>query len=95
MTVEGIVIKQGKDNVAVVSGDVKKGDCVCYRDGTHKVKMTALENIPIYHKICIRDLKKGDIVVKYGEGIGRVMEDVKRGGYIHIHNLGRLEEECV
>lgn len=95
MTVKGIIIKQDKDNVAVVADTVKKGDLVSCRSGSHVMEITALEEIPIYHKICLTDLKKGDIVVKYGEGIGRVMEDVKRGSYIHVHNLGLLREDRV
>ena len=87
MIVQGIIIKQDKDNVAVVADEVKKGD--------HVVEVTALEEIPIYHKICLADLKKGDIVIKYGEGIGRVTDDVKKGRYIHIHNLGLLKEDSV
>lgn len=93
MAVKGIIIKQDKDNVAVVTAEVKTGDLVSCRLGSHVMEITALDEIPIYHKICLVDLKKGDIVVKYGEGIGRVTEDVKKGGYIHIHNLGLLREE--
>ena len=95
MTVQGIIIKQDKDNVAVVADKVKKGDLVSCRLGDHVVEVTALEEIPIYHKICLADLKKGDIVIKYGEGIGRVTDDVKKGRYIHIHNLGLLKEDSV
>lgn len=95
MTVQGIIIKQDKDNVAVVADEVKKGDLISCRIGDHVAEVIALEDIPIYHKICLADLKKGDIVVKYGEGIGRVTDDVKKGGYIHIHNLGLLKEDSV
>ena len=64
MIVQGIIIKQDKDNVAVVADEVKKGDLVSCRLGDHVVEVTALEEIPIYHKICLADLKKGDIVIK-------------------------------
>ena len=43
MIVQGIIIKQDKDNVAVVADEVKKGDLVSCRLGYHVVEVTALE----------------------------------------------------
>ena len=91
--IKGIIIRPDKDNVAVVSADVKRGDQVSCATPDGAVDVTALDDVPIYHKICLCDLKKGDTVVKYGEGIGRVTEDVKKGAYIHTHNVGLLKEE--
>ncbi len=33
------------------------------------------------------DLKKGESVIKYGNAIGHITEDMPRGSYIHEHNL--------
>ena len=51
-------------------------------------KVTALEDIPAGHKMAIRDIKKGEDVIKYGYRIGRAKEDIKAGNWIHTHNLG-------
>lgn len=92
MTVTGLIINQDKDTAAVVAEEVKKGDVVLCRRGSEILEIPALEDIPAYHKISLRDMKKGEPVIKYGEAIGRLLEDVGCGGYIHIHNLGRMEE---
>ncbi len=92
MSVTGIVIVPGKDNVAVVTDEVKAGDSVICSFPPDSVEITALEDIPIYHKISLKNMKKGEVVMKYGEGIGRVTRDVAAGGYIHTHNLGLMEE---
>lgn len=93
--VKGIIIRPDRDNVAVVSADVKRGDQVSCATADGTMDVTALDDVPIYHKICLRDLKKGDIIIKYGEGIGRVTEDVKKGAYIHTHNVGLLKEDSI
>jgi altronate dehydratase len=39
------------------------------------------------HKIALTDIKKGGLVKKYGQAIGFATEDIKKGDWIHIHNL--------
>ncbi|MCQ2399286.1 MAG: altronate dehydratase family protein, partial [Clostridia bacterium] len=43
--------------------------------------------IPAGHKVAIRDIKKGEYVIKYGEIIGRAKEDISSGKWVHTHNL--------
>ena len=43
--------------------------------------------IPAGHKFALKDIKKGEFVIKYGEIIGRAMQDIKRGEWVHSHNL--------
>ena len=44
-------------------------------------------DIPLGHKIALKDLKSGDTVLKYGHDIGRVVADTTAGEHVHIHNL--------
>lgn len=39
------------------------------------------------HKIAKVDIKKGDYVIKYGQKIGRASKDIKKGEWVHSHNL--------
>ena len=39
------------------------------------------------HKYALKDIKKGEDVIKYGEPIGHATEDIKSGDHIHTHNL--------
>lgn len=71
------------DNVAVAVSDVAAGD-VCLVDGR---RIVALSGIPAGHKMALRDIGKGENVIKYGYPIGHVTEDVREGGLINHVNL--------
>lgn len=83
------LVHSPKDNVGVVVvEDLKAGTDmlgVITEDNT-TIRVKALHDIPIGHKIALADLKTGDTVVKYGEDVGRMVGDAKKGGHVHIHN---------
>jgi (2R)-sulfolactate sulfo-lyase subunit alpha len=33
------------------------------------------------------DLKEGDTILKYGHDIGKVVNNIKKGEYVHVHNV--------
>lgn len=41
----------------------------------------------IGHKVANSNIKKGEFVFKYGNIIGRAKEDIKKGEWVHSHNL--------
>ncbi|MHA2037054.1 MAG: UxaA family hydrolase [Promethearchaeota archaeon] len=43
--------------------------------------------IPLGHKFALRNIKKGDYIMKYGEVIGVSTEDINEGDWIHTHNI--------
>jgi (2R)-sulfolactate sulfo-lyase subunit alpha len=51
------------------------------------VKAKANMDIPLGHKIALKDFKTGEDVVKYGVVIGRVVKDIKAGDHVHVHNV--------
>jgi hypothetical protein len=80
-----------KDNVVVALGYIKKGE-IFDMEGTPFV---AKENINFGHKIALTDIFKDEKVVKYGEVIGYAIQNIKKGTWVHVHNLqsnrGRLK----
>ena len=42
------------------------------------VRLAATDKIPAGHKFALKDIKKGEYIVKYGEIIGRAIEDIKK-----------------
>jgi (2R)-sulfolactate sulfo-lyase subunit alpha len=50
-------------------------------------RLTARADIPIGHKVALRDLAPGDTVIKYGVDIGKVVAPAQKGGHVHTHNL--------
>jgi (2R)-sulfolactate sulfo-lyase subunit alpha len=75
--------------VIVVDGGVKKGEqltgWVMEGDGTVKIK--AADDIPLGHKIALKDLKKGETVLKYGYDIGKAVAAIGKGRHVHVQNL--------
>jgi altronate hydrolase len=78
-----VIINEG-DNVAVMLEDVKEGEAINLSEGEI---ITARSDIPYSHKVAVADIKAGGYVYKYGEVIGAVKEDVRKGDWIHTHNL--------
>ena len=51
-------------------------------------------NIPIGHKIALKNIKEGEFVIKYGLNIGVATKDIKKGEWVHTHNLkSNLDQE--
>ena len=51
------------------------------------VSIKGSEKIPAGHKFALCDIKSGEYVIKYGEIIGRATEDIKKGEWVHTHNI--------
>ena len=47
----------------------------------------ARAEIPLGHKIALRDLAEGDTVIKYGHDIGKVVAAAVPGDHFHVHNM--------
>lgn len=78
-----------EDDVVVAIEPIAKGQEVIWSD---KQSVIATTDIPIYHKVAINDLKKGDKVKKYGEHIGEAIVDIKKGDHVHVHNVQGVRE---
>jgi altronate dehydratase len=75
------------DNVAVALTDLKEGDECLVRFSDREEVVKVMEDITFGHKFALVDIEKDESVIKYGEEIGRMMVFVKKGGYIHNHNM--------
>ncbi|HEV7372640.1 UxaA family hydrolase [Arenibaculum sp.] len=84
------VVHNKTDTVGVVvvetvhAGDQLSG-WVMETDET--ITVTAQADIPLGHKVAIRPIKTGDTILKYEHDIGRAIEDIGQGGYVHYHNV--------
>ena len=50
-------------------------------------QITLLEDVPMGHKVLIRDTRKGEDIIKYGYPIGHACQDLKAGQWVNEHNL--------
>ncbi len=83
------LVHSPEDNVGVVVvEDLKAGTkmlgVITENDTT--IHVVARHDIPIGHKIALKDLKKGDTCIKYGVDVGRMTGDARLGEHVHIHN---------
>ncbi len=83
------LVHSKKDNVGVATVDIEAGETVRGQtlDTRDEIAVRALENIPLGHKIALKNLKRGDAAIKYGHDIGKIVAPVKAGQRVHIHNL--------
>jgi (2R)-sulfolactate sulfo-lyase subunit alpha len=90
MEIPQLLVHNPKDNVGVIVVEgLKAGTdmlCVITEDNS-SFRLTATADVPIGHKVALKDLKAGDTAIKYGEDIGRMVAAVPKGGHVHVHNL--------
>jgi altronate hydrolase len=72
------------DNIAVARVPIAAG-AELRVDG---VSIVALEPVPAGHKIALRSIRAGEMVVRYGQSIGRATAAIEPGRHVHTHNLG-------
>jgi len=80
------------DNVAVVITECNPPGKVSVTSSSRgeAFEIEALEKIPFGHKIALRDLAKGDLILKYGRPIGRATANIAKGGVVGVHNIEGL-----
>jgi len=84
------LVHDHRDNVGVVVVEnLAAGTemlCVLTEDNS-EFRATIRQDVPIGHKVALRDLAVGDTVIKYGQDIGRVVVPIRKGDHVHTHNL--------
>ncbi|MEY4653927.1 MAG: hypothetical protein RI884_2508 [Pseudomonadota bacterium] len=84
------VLHDARDTVAVVvvegirSGQALKGWIM---DEDRMTEVVAKADIPIGHKVALKDMAVGDTVWKYGIDMGRVVAPITAGEHAHVHNI--------
>ncbi len=66
-----------------------------HKDDNVGVCLDKTDRIPAGHKIALKDLSLGEYVIKYGQIIGRSTADIKKGDWVHSHNLRTQLDESV
>ena len=84
-----VVHEEGDGVGVVVVEGVKKGQELdgWIMEDDKELKIIAKSDIPIGHKLALRDYQPGDTVIKYGVDIGRVVAPIARGAHAHVHNI--------
>ena len=88
MTLRALII-HGDDNLANLIGPGNRGDQVeCTVEGkSGRETLTLLDDIPSNHKFARVDIRAGEPIIKYGLCIGKASRAIRRGEYVHVHNI--------
>ncbi len=88
MSLRALII-HSDDNVANLIGPGRKSEDVeCAIEGkSETTHVTLVEDIPANHKFARVDIKAGQPIIKYGLSIGKASRDIRRGQYVHVHNI--------
>ena len=84
------VLHDKDDSVAVVVVEgVKAGMALngWIMDEDRMTGVQARQDIPIGHKVALKDMAVGDTVVKYGIDMGKVVAPIQAGEHAHVHNI--------
>jgi (2R)-sulfolactate sulfo-lyase subunit alpha len=84
------VLHDARDTVAVVVVEgVKAGTPMTgwIMDEDKMVEVQARQDIPIGHKVALKDMAVGDTVLKYGIDMGKVVAPIKAGEHAHVQNI--------
>jgi (2R)-sulfolactate sulfo-lyase subunit alpha len=84
------VLHDPDDSVAVVVVEgVKAGMPLTglVLDEDRTIALECRQDIPIGHKVALKDMAEGDTVIKYGIDIGKVVQPIRKGEHAHVHNI--------
>ena len=79
-----LIVINPRDNVAIALRDIQKGEALLLPDGR---ALNILSDIGYSHKVALEDIPAGAAVFKYGESIGEAKAFIRKGDWVHTHNL--------
>jgi (2R)-sulfolactate sulfo-lyase subunit alpha len=90
MSIPHCLAHDRKDTVAVVVVEGLKAGTDMLGVVTHDnsdFRVTAIQDIPIGHKVALKDIAAGDTIWKYGQDMGKAVAPIKKGEHVHTHNV--------
>jgi (2R)-sulfolactate sulfo-lyase subunit alpha len=77
------------DHVGVAVADIRGGEGVVgvYLDSGETIEVTAHADVPLGHKLALKDVEEGGKIIKYGTQIGVARSPIQIGDYVHTHNV--------
>jgi len=81
------IAMKSSDNVATAIVELREGEMSEVRIGKESKRILIHETIPFGFKFSLREIKKGEAILKYGEPIGLASVDILPGRVVHVHNV--------
>ena len=75
-----------EDDVATALTDLTKGEKVSVSLDHITVETILSDDVQFGHKYALREIARGEDILKYGLPIGRALVDIHAGQWVHVHN---------
>lgn len=79
------------DNIAIALKNIRKGDSIVVNDFDKQI--TVKKGVPYGHKVSLREIDKGEKILKYGECMGIAKLKIEEGYHVHTENVRGLNEK--
>lgn len=88
----GILLHDLNDDVGVAVRDLTSGSEVgaVSLEGEPAGAVKLVTDVPLGHKVSLRDLANKKHIIEYGRAIGMATQDIPRGAHVHVHNIKTL-----
>lgn len=80
------IVMDPRDDVATALTPLRQGETVRVTRGSGDLEVELLEEIPFGHKFALREITTGEAILKYGLPIGKALEAIRAGAWVHVHN---------
>lgn len=86
---KGILLHESDDDVGVATMDLTAGETVqaLTLDGETVAEVELVNDVPLAHKVAMREIDADADVVEYGRPIGAASATIRRGAHVHTHNV--------
>jgi hypothetical protein len=81
-----VILMNVRDNVATALTDLKQGQEVNAALDDRSFTVVLQQDIEFGHKVALVEIAAGDEITKYGMPIGRALNPIHPGEWVHVHN---------
>jgi (2R)-sulfolactate sulfo-lyase subunit alpha len=89
---KGILLHEADDDVGVAAMDLKAGEEIqaVTLDGVPVTPIKLVDDVPLGHKVAMRDMSEKKHILEYGHEIGYAAISIVKGAHVHTHNIRSL-----
>lgn len=89
---KGILLHEPDDDVGVAAMDLKAGEEIqaVTLEGEPVISIVLVDDVPLGHKVAMRDMEENKHVMEYGREIGYAITAIIKGAHVHVHNIKSL-----
>ncbi|MBT8198448.1 MAG: UxaA family hydrolase [Acidimicrobiia bacterium] len=86
---KGILLHESDDDVGVATMDLTVGEVIqaVTLEGDPVAEIELVDDVPLSHKVAMRDMGAEHDLIEYGRAIGSTSTDIAAGAHVHTHNL--------